>query len=327
MVICPRPCALARFLANMQNAPYFPELANNDLPVQANWMTANDGTRLRRVIWGDGQRGHVLLLPGRTEYIEKYGRVARDLAARGFAVVSIDWRGQGLSDHVDGRRDIGHVDDFAEYQDDLAALLADPAVAALPGPRLLFAHSMGGCIALRALLDGLKVDAAVFSGPMWGIAANRYLRPIGETLARAGSKLGQGLMRMPGTKAETYVLSDPFDGNLLTSDPEYWAWLQSHAQIQPDLGLGGPTFSWIDAAHEEFVRFDHAQMPDIPLLTLLGGAEGVVDADAVHRHMAKFKRGQLVEIAEARHEIWMERKDLQNQGWAAIDSFLAAQGI
>lgn len=327
MVIWAWRCALALFSVKMTRPPYFANLADTDLPAQVDWITAKDGTRLRRVIWGQPKRGHVLLLPGRTEYIEKYGRVARDLAARGYGIVCIDWRGQGLSDHVDGRRDIGHVDDFDEYQADLAALLADQAVAALPGPRLLFSHSMGGCIALRALLDGLAVDAAVFSGPMWGISVNRYLRPIGETIARVGTKVGQGQMRMPGTKAETYVLSDPFEGNVLTTDPGYWAWMQSHAQAQPDLALGGPTLRWLDAAREEFARFDQSQMPGTPSLTLLGGAEHVVDPDAIHRHMAEFAKGELVVIPEAMHEIWMERPDLQDQGWAAIDRFLAAQGV
>ena len=201
----------------MQPAPYFADLADNSLPVDAAWLTAGDGTRLRRAIWGKAVRGHVLLLPGRTEYIEKYG------------------------------------------------LLADPAIAALPGPRLMFAHSMGGCIGLRALLNGFKPDAAVFSGPMWGIAINRYVKPIGEVIARAGSKLGKGALRMPGTKAETYVLSDPFEDNLLTGDAEYWAWMQSHTKARPELGLGGPTLRWLDAAREEFVRFDAAQMPQTPL--------------------------------------------------------------
>ncbi|MGR3721776.1 alpha/beta hydrolase [Abyssibius alkaniclasticus] len=311
----------------MQPAPYFADLADNSLPVDAAWLTAGDGTRLRRAIWGKAVRGHVLLLPGRTEYIEKYGRVARDLAARGFATVCIDWRGQGLSDHLDGRRDIGHVEDFAEYQDDFQTLLADPAIAALPGPRLMFAHSMGGCIGLRALLNGFKPDAAVFSGPMWGIAINRYVKPIGEVIARAGSKLGKGALRMPGTKAETYVLSDPFEDNLLTGDAEYWAWIKSHTKARPELGLGGPTLRWLDAAREEFARFDAAQMPQTPLLTLLGGDENVVDASAVRRQMARFEKGTLVEIPGARHEIWMEQPELQRQGWDAIDAFLNAQGL
>jgi len=308
----------------MTSAPYFAELAENNLPAQCDWIVAADGKKLRRIIWGEAKRGHILLLPGRSEYIEKYGRVARKLADRGYAIVSIDWRGQGLSDRVNGRRDIGHVDDFAEYQTDLAALLADPAVSSLPGPRLLFAHSMGGCIGLRALIEGLDVKAAVFSAPLWGISVHRYLRPIGETLARAGTKIGQGLLRMPGTKAEAYVISDPFSENVLTTDLDHWQWLQRQITAQPDLTVGGPTLRWIDAAREEFERFETADLPKIPILTFLGGDEAVVDPEAVRNQMKRLENGQLVEIAGARHEIWMDRKELQDQAWAATDAFLSA---
>lgn len=306
----------------MEIAPYFADLAENDLPVQSHWLVASDGTRLRRVIWGRAQKGHVLLFPGRTEYIEKYGRMVRLLAARGYAVVCIDWRGQGLSDHVDGRRDIGHVDDFTEYQVDVAALLADPAVAALPGPRLLFAHSMGGCVGLRALLGGMDVAGAVFSGPMWGISVNRYLKPVGEALAIIGARIGQSRMRMPGTSGAAYVISDAFEGNVLTHDQLTWNWLRAQVLAQPDLALGGPTFGWVDAARKEFVNFASAIMPETPSLTILGGDETVVDTAAVRRLMARFKNGKLIEIPGARHEIWMERAAQQDMAWREIDAFL-----
>ena len=47
-----------------------------------------------------GRKGTVCVFPGRAEFIEKYFEVVRDLRARGFAVATIDWRGQGLSDRA-----------------------------------------------------------------------------------------------------------------------------------------------------------------------------------------------------------------------------------
>ena len=46
------------------------------------------------------RKGTVCIFPGRTEFIEKYFEVVRDLRARGFAVAVLDWRGQGLSDRA-----------------------------------------------------------------------------------------------------------------------------------------------------------------------------------------------------------------------------------
>ena len=64
-----------------------------------------------------------MIFPGRTEFAEKYGRVARELVARGLSVLVIDWRGQGLSDRHPGNAMLGHIEDFRTYQLDVAALL------------------------------------------------------------------------------------------------------------------------------------------------------------------------------------------------------------
>ena len=47
---------------------------------------------------GGGRVGTVCLFQGRAECIERYFEVVNDLRRRGFAVATIDWRGQGGSD-------------------------------------------------------------------------------------------------------------------------------------------------------------------------------------------------------------------------------------
>ncbi len=42
-------------------------------------------------------RGTCILLNGQTEFIEKYFEVIDELRGRGFAVATMDWRGQGGS--------------------------------------------------------------------------------------------------------------------------------------------------------------------------------------------------------------------------------------
>src|SRR6201982_1616203 len=56
-----------------------------------------DGVLLRYARWAPppGRKGTVCIFQGRAEFIEKYFEVVRDLRARGFAVATIDWRGQG----------------------------------------------------------------------------------------------------------------------------------------------------------------------------------------------------------------------------------------
>ena len=125
-------------------------------PRPRGWMA--DGTRRRAPACGIlGRRGAqplVAIFPGRTEMVEKYGPTVTDLTARGFDVAVIDWRGQGLSDRLCDPPLRGDVPDFADYQKDLRAYWAW-LDGVSTGARHILAHSMGGCIALRALVDGL----------------------------------------------------------------------------------------------------------------------------------------------------------------------------
>jgi lysophospholipase len=88
-----------------------------------------DGVNLRFARWDPppGRRGTVVVLQGRAEYIEKYFETVRDLRARGFAVATFDWRGQGLSDRALPDRQKGYVRNFSQYATDLEAFMAQIA--------------------------------------------------------------------------------------------------------------------------------------------------------------------------------------------------------
>lgn len=327
--------------ASPDPAPWLGDLAGPPAPDLCAWLTAAGaggapGPRLRAALWrapAGGARGHLLLLPGRTEYLEKYAPVVARLRARGFAVASLDWRGQGLSDRAAPR--LGHVGRFAEFQDDLRALLAWPEVEALPGPRVALCHSMGGCIGLRALVDGALSDAAarpaaaIFSAPMWGLAlggAAAIARPAAWLAARIG--LARTAARI-GPAASTYVLDAAFESNLLTGDRGFWDRLVAQARAHPELTLASPTFGWLDAAFAETAALVRAPAPATPRLLLLGADEAVVDPAAIRAHAARSgDAATLVPIPSGRHETLMEDPDgpVGAPVWQAIDDFLRRVG-
>ena len=175
----------------MENAPLHNELAQGPDGGEAFWLTADDGVRLRMAWWPcEAARGTVLIFPGRTEYAEKYGRTARDMHDRGFAAISVDWRGQGLADRFLPDVRTGHVGTFTDYQRDVAAVVAALEALDAPRPWYLLAHSMGGCIGLRSVMDGLPVAACAFSGPMWGIKISAALRPAAWALSWGSGVVG-----------------------------------------------------------------------------------------------------------------------------------------
>lgn len=310
----------------MSAAPWFGDIADGDEP-HSLWLKAADGVRLRAALWDvpDGDaRGTVLLLPGRTEYVEKYSRAARDLQKRGYAVASLDWRGQGLADRALSDVMVGHVGGFQDYQADLDALVALVRARGLPEPWYLMSHSMGGCIALRGLLRGLPVKAAVFSAPMWGIAMAAWMRPAAMAVSTAAYWLGQRHRFAPTTGRKSYVAIAPFAGNVLTTDLEMFNWMRAQVVAHPELGLGGPSLGWLRAALDECGSLSRLGSPELPCLTVLGTAEKVVDAPPIHLRMARWPRGRLDLYPGAEHEVMMEPPSVRARFFdAAADLFAA----
>lgn len=288
-------------------APFFSTVADAPSPQSVIWSQAEDGTRLRIALWPAGPKGMVAIFPGRTEVIEKYGRVITDLAAAGYGAAAIDWRGQGLSDRLTDRPLLGDVQDFGQYQHDVAAYRAALDGFAPNAPRFVLAHSMGGCIALRALINGFPAQAASFSAPMWGLPLNST---ASRTIAvmRAALRMSRLDQReVPGAGIEFRLWENAFDNNELTGDAETYAWMQAQVQAHTDLRLGAPSLRWLAAALVETAALKLLPAPDIPAFCGLGTREKLVSAPAIEGRMADWPNGQLQIYQGALHELLMER--------------------
>ena len=296
-------------MTQLPPAPFFDDIAGAPADARAFWTFAQDGVRLRLAVLAPPPqdcRGTVLLFQGRAEHAEKYGPAVTALQERGFGCLTIDWRGQGLADRPAENPAVGHVARFADYQHDVTALAEAALALDLPRPFFLLAHSMGGCIALRALHRQLKVRAVVLAAPMWGLRLPGPVRPLVRTFAGVGMALGLGERRFPATGAGPYVLSADFDDNNLTRDRLMFDWMRRQLRAHPELGGGGPSVAWLAEALRETRALRTLPMPSLPCLTWAGSAERIVDLAAIRRVMADWPGGQLHIAPGARHEMMME---------------------
>jgi lysophospholipase len=305
-------------------APYLAEIAEGPEGARAWWVTSADGTRLRLGVWpaaAEAPRGTILLFPGRTEYIEKYGRVARDLVVGGFTVVAFDWRGQGLSDRPQHRRDMGHVTSFDEYREDVEVFRHALETLGLPGPYHLIAHSMGGAIGLRALHDGLPVKSAAFSAPDVGHPDDAL-----HEIHRRDRAWPRGALRLRHHLRALHRPWQPmeFDDNPLTTDRDQFDYMSRQVAAHPELALGGPSVLWVKAALEETAALMKLPAPDIPTVTLVGTRESIVEVPAIESRMASWPRGRLITVEGGLHEMLMEVPDLRSAALSAITEHFAA---
>ena len=305
-------------------------IPENPMPAggEAFWLEAQDGAKLRVFTWKDdaAPRGTVFLFGGRTEFAEKYFEVARELRARGFAVVTMDWRGQGLSDHMlaDWRK--GHIDDFATFDRDLAQLMTVVAPQ-FPKPWMSLSHSMGGQILIRAAHDRPEwFSRHAFSAPMLGLRfPNAFMTAAIRGLASAFHVIGRDEAYVPGgsAKANDEV---PFEKNILTHDERRYAMLQALVRAEPKLGLGSATVGWLNAA---FRSMDMSSAPaflaDIgaPVLIAEAARDALISPASLAHAAAHLRNATLVLVPEARHEILIERDPARAIFWKAFDAFIA----
>ncbi|SMH54919.1 alpha/beta fold hydrolase [Maritimibacter sp. HL-12] len=314
----------------MKRAPLHEDVAKAPPGGEAWWVATPDGAEVRVGVWpaatGTSVRGTVLIFPGRTEYVEKYGPAAAVYAAEGYAVLTIDWRGQGLTARAFPDRRLGHVLDFADYQKDLAAALNLAGWLDLPEPMFLVAHSMGGCIGLRALHERLDVRAVAFSAPMWGVQMEWWEPPLAWASALAAPLPGLGGRLTPRTSLDHALLVDGFEGNDLTTDPEMWAFMRRQIDAYPDLTLGGPTLRWLRAALFETRVLRRLPPPAVPAYTALGTHERIVLPGPIRRLMSHWPGGRLQMMPGAEHEIMMERPEIRDRFFADSLALFAEHG-
>ncbi len=309
------------FRMAFEPAPYHASIVAAPLPAAAYWVRTSDGVRIRVCCWRGGERGTVVLFPGRTEYIEKYADVAGELARCGFGVAAVDWRCHGLSDRLSRNRHVCHVSDFDEYQRDVAAFMSLLAEVEAPRPWFLLAHSMGGCIGLRALLNGMDVSAAVFIAPMWRVRMGRVMRHATFVAARAATWLGLSKRFVAGADHRNHVHYGKSRKIVLTSDVERFESLRAQIELRPELSLGGPSYGWVDAALRECRGLLSASPPSCPALVFIGTKERVVDRKAVRIVCAKWPAAKVEAVENARHEILMETEAVRDRAIARIAVF------
>ncbi len=288
----------------------------------------HDGLKIRFDTYTCGTktcRGVVVLLGGRSEFIEKYRETVDQLLARKLDVVTFDWRGQGLSDRLLPNRYKGYVASYEDYLKDLTCFMDRHVLQTAHRPVIILAHSMGGHIALRYLHDHPdRVERAVLTSPLIDIAGpvilTKTMKMIVKIIARSGFK------KYYATRANDFDPSRKcFTGNRLTRDPHRFQQTIQMIIDNPDVALGGVTFGWLEATFNSIQHIMADGYPEritTPVKIISAGGDEIVSVAAQKKICRRLPNCDLVIIPNSLHELLIETDAVLEKFWAIFDEFV-----
>ncbi len=274
---------------------------------------------------GAPPRGSILFQGGRGDIVEKYLETLDGWHDAGWAIASLDWRGQGKSGRLTPDPHCGDIDDFATYITDLREFWAAWRERT-PGPYVVMGHSMGGHLVLRALVEGaIDPAAAVLVAPMLGLKAPGS-PAVGQAFARLMTRLGDP--GRPAWKGNERPNTKIPRQKLLTNDARRYAdelWWQQH---DPALVTGPPSWRWLErafASTRALAADSRLAKTRIPVLMLVAEADQLVHPRAALAIARDLPDVRVVRFgSESAHEILREADPVRDRALGEIDVFLAA---
>ena len=224
-------------------------------------------------------RATLIVLHGYYDHMGLYGHVYRWALARGFAVLTCDLPGHGLSSG-----EPASIDDFADYTATLSALIEQVELLSLPAPLHLLGQSTGGAIITDYLVrrrpKQLPLGEIVFLAPLvrpwaWaqGQALYHLLKPFVKSIKRAPSNNSNDQDFI------SFLQQDPLQATTLPV-----AWVTALR-------------NWISAIHK-------AKKADFKLVVVQGEQDKTVDWRYNISFLSKkFTDLKLMYLPEARHHL------------------------
>ena len=273
----------------------------------------------------------IVVSPGRVEGYLKYKELVYDLVQLGYAVAVIDHQGQGLSSRRLANPHKGYVEDFNDYVMDLHQLIDTELRPKFAGKLYFLSHSMGGAIGLRYIQQYPDTFAkAVFSSPMWGLHAGPLPKSVAKGLVSSAAWVNNLVAKESSYFAGAKDYEPPtFDDNVLTHSQARYKYFRDTYEKTPELKLGGITYNWLsqsiqalDAAQEDLSKVK------TPLLVVQAGGDKVIDNAGQDLFCQKLQEyghpcfsGKPLVIADAEHELFIEKDEMRNQLMTKIIEF------
>ena len=294
-------------------------------------------------------KGDILIIPGLSEFIERYDFIADRLVSDNYRVAILDLPGQGLSTRFGKPKTVIHIKKFKLYLDSIS-LLINELEFGKNSPLIFLGHSLGGFLSLYYQIfyrvnfnkNIIQPKIIILMAPMMGlpiskilayiiiliskilsffrlsnIGVSNILASLASFMGIAGSKVKESV-----SKSSDYWKNDEnikYFGKK-TSENALKAYEENYL-----FETKGPSWHWLYSAiyacdffFQNIVKFKI----DIPILILNAEDESVTDPLAQKKLVKVLKNSQEVVLPSCRHDIIHEKHEVKNIFWDSIDVFL-----
>ena len=252
-------------------------------------------------------RGGVVFVHGYSESMLKHAEIIYDLSQAGYKVFALDLRGMGESQRLLGNPQIGHVERFSDYVDDLEYFVRHLVQPQHQAPLYLTAHSLGGMVSVAMLARGnTKIKAAALSAPMFGIKTRGFPPWLVRAVVQFNIWRGAGSSYLPGS-GDYDPHKDDVRGNVVTHSLVRASRTLALYKSMPKLVVAGQSNEWIA---ESFQAADSsselASKVHVPIKIYQAAEDAIVSPEAQQTFCSKAPRCVLAVVNQARHEVLQE---------------------
>jgi len=291
--------------------------------VKLQYFTTPDGLKIAyKIFQVPHAKANIVISSGRTESMVKYKELIYDLMHNGYSVYILDHRGQGFSSRMLKNPQIGHVDNFYHYVDDLKYFV-DNFVPKKP-KRILLAHSMGGAIAslyVEQYRDDF--DALILSSPMHEPLVLR--EGITTRVCHALQEREKNLHEFIIGTAQSDILKTTFEQNDLTHSKVRFDIMQKEYAKNPKIRIGGMSKQWLrEACKWSKESQDMATKITIPVLLFEAQNDTAVTSRGHKAFCRRVAKCSLVYVPAAYHELFIEKDTIRTEVLKEIVDFISS---
>ena len=254
---------------------------------------------------------NLIILPGLSEFGEKYVETAMQFFEVGYNIFIIDWAYQGRSKRFLKNREKRHSDGYAADLSDLDFFINNHIGNQMP--LYMLGHSMGAHLGLRYLCkQNHNVIAASFSAPMLKIKSLNHTQTFYKYVLKLLSPVSH--FYVPGGHGWLKDSRELISNDIFSSDPVRRKIHNQWSEFDPELRIGSPTLKWLKASLKSISILERSyQKINTPIFLGVAENDMLVDNDAIIKAGKSIPSARLMVFKNSKHEILMEKDNIRTQ--------------